>query len=134
LQEKTGVVSHDVFKAGSCFSGGIARHGETCGALVGAIMAVGALMGRERLPDREQSQKAMEPAMRIYDAFREKIGHTVCAEIHKIRYGKTYRLYIPEERETFHNAGGHGAQGCPVVAGIAARIAAGVILDLKKQL
>ena len=131
MQEKTGVVSHDVFKAGSCFSGGIARHGETCGALVGAIMAVGALMGRERLPDKEQSQKAMEPAMRIYDAFREKIGHTLCAEIHKIRHGKTYRLYIPEEREAFHNAGGHGPQGCPVVVGIAARIAAEVILDLK---
>jgi len=126
------VVSHDVFKAGSAFSGGVARHGETCGAVIGAIMAIGALMGRERLPDQEQSQKAMEQATRIYDGFKEKIGHTLCSEIHKIRHGKTYRLHIPEERKAFHDAGGHGPEGCPVVCGTAARIAAGVILDLKE--
>ena len=121
-----------MFKAGSALSGGVTRHGETCGALLGAIMAIGALVGRERLPDKEQSQKAMEPAIRVYDAFREKIGHTLCSEIHKIRHGKTYRLYIPEERKAFHDAGGHGPEGCPVVCGTAARIAAEVILDLKE--
>ena len=98
MQEKTGVVSHDVFKAGSAFSGGVARHGETCGALLGALMGISALVGRERLPDSEQARKAMEPATRIYEAFKEKVGHTLCSEIHKIRHGKTYRLYIPEER------------------------------------
>jgi C_GCAxxG_C_C family probable redox protein len=126
------VVSQDVFKAGSAFSGGVARHGETCGALVGAIMAIGALMGRERLPDQEQSQKAMEPAVQIYEAFKGKIGHTLCSEIHKIRHGKTYRLYIPEERKAFHDAGGHGPEGCPVVCGVAARVAAEVILGIKE--
>ena len=126
-------VSQDVFKAGSAFSGGVTRHGETCGALLGAIMAIGALMGRERLPDKEQSQKAMVPATRVYDAFKEKIGHTLCSEIHKIRHGKAYRLYIPEEKKAFHDAGGHGPEGCPVVCGTAARIAAEVILDLKES-
>jgi hypothetical protein len=95
-------------------------------------MAIGALMGRERLPDQDQSQKAMEQAMRVYETFREKIGHTLCAEIHKIRHGKTYRLHIPEERKAFHEDGGHGPQGCPVVCGEAARIVAAVILDLKE--
>jgi hypothetical protein len=94
-------------------------------------MAVGALIGRERLSDREQAQKAMKPAARIYEVFREKIGHTLCCEIHRIRYGKAYRLHIPEERKAFHEDGGHGPEGCPVVCGIAARIAAEVILDLK---
>jgi len=126
------VVSQDVFKAGSAFSGGVARHGETCGALVGAIMAIGALMGRERLPDQEQSQKAMEPAVQIYEAFKAKIGHTLCSEIHKIRHGKTYRLYIPEERKAFHDAGGHGPEGCPVVCGVAAKIAAEAVLGVKE--
>ena len=95
-------------------------------------MAIGALMGRERLPDQDQSQKAMEQAMRVYETFREKIGHTLCAEIHKIRHGKTYRLHIPEERKAFHEHGGHGPQGCPVVCAEAARIVAAVILDLKE--
>jgi hypothetical protein len=30
--------------------------------------------------------------------------------------------------------GGHGRKGCPEVCGIAARIAADIILDIKKEL
>jgi C_GCAxxG_C_C family probable redox protein len=132
LQEKTGVISPDVFKVGTAFFGGVARHGDSCGALLGALMGISALVGRERLPDREQIGKAMVPLIRVYETFKEKIGHTLCSEIHKIRHGKTYRLYIPEEREAFHDAGGHGPEGCPVVCGISARIAAEVILDIKE--
>jgi len=124
--------SREVFKAGSALAGGVARQGETCGALTGAIMAIGSLVGRERLQDFEQYQKAMEPAVRVYNLFKEKIGHTLCWEIYKIRYGKVYQLFIPEEREAFHNMGGHGRKGCPEIGGIAARIAAEVILDIIK--
>jgi C_GCAxxG_C_C family probable redox protein len=133
LQEKIGVGSHDVFKAGSALAGGVARQGETCGALTGAIMAIGCLVGRERLEDIEQYRKAMEPAYRIYDLFKEEVGHTLCAEIHRIRYGKFYRLSIPGEREAFHKMGGHSRRGCPEVCGIAARIAATLILDIKEN-
>ena len=43
----------------------------------------------------------------MYLLFREKVGHTICSEIHKIRYGRVYRLFVPEESEAFHNMGGH---------------------------
>ncbi len=111
----------------------MARRGETCGALTGAIMAVGCLVGREKLEDREQYGKAMAVAGRVYDQFKEQVGHTLCWEIHKIRYGKVYRLFIPEEGEAFHAMGGHGRKGCPEVCGIAARIAAEVILNIKEK-
>ena len=107
--------------------------GETCGALTGAIMAVGCLVGRERLEDREQYGKAMEEAKRVYDLFRDQIGHTLCEEIHKIRFGKVYHLIRPEEREAFHRDGGHGRKGCPEVCGVAARVAAEVILDIRQR-
>jgi C_GCAxxG_C_C family probable redox protein len=132
LQEKLNVGSPEVFKAGSALAGGVARRGETCGALTGAIMAIGSLVGRERIEDREQLQRSMEPADVVYMLFKEKIGHTLCCEIHKIRYGRVYRLFVPEEMEAFHNGGGHSRKGCPEVCGIAARIAAEVILDIKK--
>ena len=80
----------EVFKAGSGLAGGVARYGETCGALTGAIMALSSVVGRERLEDIEQYRKAMELAGRIYTLFREKVGHTLCWEIHKIKYGKIY--------------------------------------------
>jgi C_GCAxxG_C_C family probable redox protein len=133
LQEKLNIGSQEVFKAGSALAGGVASRGETCGALTGAIMAIGSLVGRERLEDTKQLTKSMEPASRIYTLFKEKIGHTLCAEIHKIRYGRVYRLFVPEEKEAFHNGGGHSRKGCPEVCGIAARIAAGVILELVPQ-
>jgi C_GCAxxG_C_C family probable redox protein len=132
LQEKLNVGSREVFKAGSALAGGVARRGETCGALTGAIMAIGSLVGRETLEDIKQFRSSMEPADRVYTLFKDKIGHTLCSEIHKIRYGKVYRLFIPEEMEAFHDMGGHSRKGCPEICGIAARIAADVILDIKK--
>ena len=102
------------------------------GALTGAIMAASSLIGRERLEDIEQYRRAIEPTTRIYNLFKEKIGHTLCWEIHKIRYGKIYRLCISEEGHAFHEMGGHSRTGCPEVCGVAARIAADVILDLKE--
>jgi C_GCAxxG_C_C family probable redox protein len=127
------VGSKEVFKAGSALAGGVAKQGETCGALTGAIMAIGSLIGRERLEDLDQYRKAMGVATKVYDLFKERIGHTLCWEIHKIRYGRTYRLFIPEEYEAFHKMGGHGRKGCPEVCGIAARIAGEIILDIKES-
>ena len=122
-----------MFKAGSALAGGVARMGETCGALTGAIMAVCCLAGREKLEDRAQYGKAMEEAGRVYDLFRDRIGHTLCEKIHEIRYGKVYRLIDPKEREAFHHEGGHSRTGCPEVCGVAAQAAAEVILDLQKK-
>jgi len=133
LQDKLNVGSKEVFKAASALAAGVAKRGETCGALTGAILATGTLVGRERLEDKEQLQTSMEIADRVYLLFRERVGHTICSEIHKIRYDRVYRLYVPEESEAFHDMGGHSRKGCPEVCGIAAKIAAEVILDLKRK-
>lgn len=95
-------------------------------------MGVSCLVGREKLEDIAQYNKAMDIATKIYDEFRKKIGHSICAEIHKIRYGKVYRLSIPEERKAFHDMGGHSRKGCPEVCGVAAKIAAEIILDIRE--
>ncbi len=73
----------------------------------------------------------MDVAIDMVKKFREKIGHSLCAEIHKIRYGKVFRLQIPEERKAFHDMGGHDRTGCPEVCGVAAKIAGEVILDIQ---
>ena len=131
LQDKLAVGSKELFKAGTTLIGGVAGRGETCGALTGALLAVGSLVGRERLEDRDQVRNAMVPATQVYLRFQEEVGHTICQEIHKLLYGRVYRLYIPEEREALHSLGGERGLGCAKVCGIAARIAADVILDIK---
>lgn len=133
MQEKLNIGGKDVFRSASALAGGVARQGETCGALIGCLMAIGLIVGREKLEDKEQYQKAMEPSIEMYNKFREKIGHTLCHEIHRIRYGKVYRLSIPEERDAFHEMGGHSRQGCPEVCGIAAQIGGEIILKLMNE-
>jgi C_GCAxxG_C_C family probable redox protein len=114
--------------AGSSLAGGVARGGETCGALSGAIMAIGMVAGRSKIDDVDAYQSCMKLAREARERFLERVGHTLCAEIHKILLGRTYRLYDDEEREKFHEAGGHSREACPGVCGKAARIAAEIIL------
>ncbi len=133
MQATLGVVDKTVFRAGSALAGGVASQGETCGALTGAIMAIGCVVGRERLEDLQQYQKAKEPAKNMYHRFRDQVGHSICAEIHKIKFGRTFHLYDPEDVKAFHEAGGHSRSGCPDVCGIAARTAADIILRLRED-
>jgi C_GCAxxG_C_C family probable redox protein len=132
VQETLDLKDKGAFKAASGLAGGIARRGETCGALLGAIMAVCQVVGRESIEDVEQYRAAMEPCGELYLKFKEEVGHTMCAEIHKILYGRTFRLCVQEEHDAFVGAGGHAPDGCPSVCSKAARIAASFILDSKK--
>jgi C_GCAxxG_C_C family probable redox protein len=54
LQETLNIGDRESFKAATVLSGGVARCGETCGALIGALMALGLVVGRERIEDTEQ--------------------------------------------------------------------------------
>jgi hypothetical protein len=94
-------------------------------------MAICQIVGRESLEDTKQYRKAMVPATEMYLKFKEEVGHTLCAEIHKILYGRSFKLYEKADYEAFLAAGGHEPKGCPGVCGKAAKIAARTILDLK---
>ncbi len=131
LQAKLGGIDPAVFKAGSCLAGGVVRRGETCGALLGGLLAIGSEAGRERLEDVAQLGESFVPGTEMYLRFREAVGHTLCAEIHRLKFGRDYRLHEPAELKAFHKAGGHGPDGCPEVCRSAARIAADIILELR---
>lgn len=133
LQASVGGIDQAVFKAGSCLAGGVVRRGETCGALAGGLLALGSEVGRERLEDVPQLRASFEPGTEMYLRFREAAGHSMCAEIHRLKFGRYYPLYEPEELKAFHAAGGHGPDGCPVVCRSAAMIAADIVLRLRGQ-
>jgi C_GCAxxG_C_C family probable redox protein len=90
-----GGIDDSVFKAGSCLSGGVVGRGETCGAVTGGMMAIGNEVGRERLADIGQLRKARDIATELYLRFHEDVGHTICAEIHKLKFGRTYGCTTP---------------------------------------
>lgn len=118
-------------KASTALAAGVARRGETCGALTGAVMAVGLITGTERLDDIDGYIKTMEAAVKIFDKFKNHFGTVKCFEIQEKLLGRRYDFWKDEDAEAWYKEGGLDA--CPGVCAIAARIAAEVILELRNE-
>jgi C_GCAxxG_C_C family probable redox protein len=85
----------EVLKLATGLGGGVGLYGDTCGAIVGAVMAVGAVHGRSDLPTGEDRKAAMQAAAEqlygtpgLYRLFNQlpneikrKYGDTLCREI-----------------------------------------------------
>jgi C_GCAxxG_C_C family probable redox protein len=119
-----------VLKASTALAAGVARRGETCGALTGAIMAVGLVTGGERLDDAEGYVRAMNIAVEVFDRFKKNYGTVKCFEIQEKLFGRHYDFFNPEDAEAWYKDG--GLDKCPGVCAVAARIGGEVILGLRK--
>jgi len=73
LQEEFGIGNKESFKAATVLSGGVARQGETCGAIIGALLALGLVIGRERMEDEEVYKAMMEPSIEVRTRFKEEL-------------------------------------------------------------
>jgi C_GCAxxG_C_C family probable redox protein len=140
LQEGLEVGDLESFKSATVLSGGVARRGETCGALLGALMGLGLVKGRERIEDTPKYVDAMGIANEISDeflrslkaefGFGEPLESTLCREIQTRIYGRPFDLRDSAQRDAFLAAGGHSDEGCYKVCGIAAEVAARKLLKL----
>ena len=140
LQEGLGIGDDESFMSATVLSGGVARRGETCGALLGALMALGLVSGRRRIEDTPSYVSAMAVADEMCDEFQrrleeefgfpEPLESTLCAEIQTRIDGRSFDIRDPEEREAFLAAGGHSDEGCYKVCGIAAEVAAARLLRI----
>jgi len=119
--------NESTFMAGTNLAAGVARSGETCGALTGLLMALGIVSGRKRIDDVDAYQASMKLAIEARESFHERVGNSICAEIQKSLLGRSYEMTDAEERDRFHNDGGHNRDKCPDVCGKAAVIAAEII-------
>ncbi len=139
LQEELGLGDLQSFKAATVMGGGVARRGETCGALIGALMALGLAFGRERIEDTPQYHRAMVPAVELSRRFQqelqarfgfaEPLATTLCRDIQTRIYGRAFDLADPAGLQAFLDAGGHSPEGCPKVCAVAARVAAQQLLS-----
>ncbi|TFH14370.1 hypothetical protein E4H04_10350 [Candidatus Bathyarchaeota archaeon] len=140
LQEAFGIGDLESFKAATVLSGGVARMGETCGALLGGLLALGLVVGREDITDTKAYRDAMLPSVEIIKefqlrlqetfGFREPLENTICRDIQKRIYGESYDLTNPVSYKRFLDAGGHGDEGCPLVCAVAAEVTAEKLLTL----
>ncbi len=130
LQDTLGLEDPGAFRAASPLSGGVALSGEVCGAVLGALMAVGLVLGRRKLEPSFQSAdyaKAMEVGMKVLDRFREEFGGVKCRDIHLKLFNRYYNLRDPKEWKEFVESGAR--HSCSKVCGVAARIAVEALME-----
>ena len=63
------------------FGGGVSSCGEICGALTGAVMAMGLKFGRESAEDVEAKNALYEKVQNLLDSFKREFGTIRCLEL-----------------------------------------------------
>jgi len=87
--------------------------------------------GRERsdIEDPENIRsKPYDLAKKLVDLYLEEFGAVARRDVQIKKFGRSYYLRDPWEKEKFQEAGGHGEK-CPDVVGQAARMTAKIILE-----
>ncbi|MBN2186037.1 MAG: C_GCAxxG_C_C family protein [Dehalococcoidia bacterium] len=124
----------DALKAATFMPGLVSRK-QTCGAVIGGLMALGLAYGRNKPPDsesntpeaKEKAFKLKEKAWRFCEAFEKEFGSTMCGDIRPKIMGREYNTMDPKEIQKFLED--DGAKKCRVPPEKAARIAASIMLE-----
>ncbi|OPX37714.1 MAG: hypothetical protein B1H11_05570 [Desulfobacteraceae bacterium 4484_190.1] len=114
-------------KASTPLAAGVAMRGETCGALIGGLLAVGIITAKEDFKDSNALNNSLAAGFRLARKVEKEFGTTNCTKIQTDRLGRFYSLADPKQYESFIEAGGYIE--CPKVVGKIARITAEFILD-----
>lgn len=123
------IENDDVFRSASGLADGLGLTGDgSCGALVGAAMAISYLFGREKkdFPDMLKPMKSYMLVKELHDKFVEQYESCRCYDIQKRLMGRTFNLYDPEDMVKAFEC--KMFDHCSRVAGTAARLAAEIIL------
>jgi C_GCAxxG_C_C family probable redox protein len=126
LSEQFGLGGDDILKALTPLPG-MAERGETCGAMTGALMAMGLVYGRENLEDWGKYRSSLVPTNKFCQQFQEELGSSLCCQIQERAFGKRYNLMNPEDLKEFQRAG--ATTKCSRVVQKACRLAADIILE-----
>jgi C_GCAxxG_C_C family probable redox protein len=133
--ETLGIGDPKTIQAADSMAGGSALSTKgTCGALVGGLLAIGAVVGRtyEDFSAGETKRRVFQYSKKLYDRFVKEYGSPVCQDIHKKLFGKTFNLLDPKDYEEFDKAGAH-VDKCTSVSGNTAKWAAEIILKIRKR-
>jgi C_GCAxxG_C_C family probable redox protein len=81
FSESLGLDREKAFKISQAFGGGMARMGQTCGAVTGAMMVIGLKHGRTRPEDEKAKEKTYTLVLELARRFREHHGSLICREL-----------------------------------------------------
>ena len=118
-------------KSSTALSAGVARMGETCGALLGGIMALGLEFGSENMSLFDRYTDTMRISRNLFRAFTDHYGTAKCADIQERLLGRRYDFFNEDDREAWYRDG--GLEVCPGVCALAAGLTAEIILDHREK-
>ncbi len=114
-------------KAVTVLSGGVARMGETCGALTGAMAGLGLKFGSPDLARFDAYEKALGLSRELFRRFLDFYGTVNCTEIQTAQLGRKYNFTRIEDRDAWYKDG--GLDVCPRVCAVAARLACEIFFE-----
>ncbi len=109
-----GISREQALKIANGFGGGMARRGDTCGAVVGAMMAISLEHGSSE-PDEAVKQRVYARIWRFQEEFRARHGSIICRDLLECDLG------TEEGRKQAH-ASGVTKTRCPGYVGDAVEI------------
>ena len=127
LQDHLKIGDNLSLKASTPLAAGVALRGETCGAILGGLLAIGMVTAGEDFKDANALTNSLASGFRFARKVEKAFGTTNCTRIQTDRLGQFYSLADPEQYEAFIHAGGYDT--CSEVVGKVARMAAEFILD-----
>jgi len=112
-------------RASAVLAGGIAGTGQTCGAVLGGLIAIGQFLASDEFRDVETNQRAAASARTLVQELHSLYGSTNCYEIQEALMG--FRCDQPSKHSRWLEEGGPTA--CASVCAQVARRAAAIILE-----
>jgi len=100
---------------------GIALRGETCGAVIGSLMALGLVYGRDDLKDWRGYIGSLPSARRFCKQFEKENGSTACSAVLQEKLGRNFNL--SDKAEALEYATSGGPEACAKVVARAVEIA-----------
>ena len=99
--DKLGLDKEAALKVSSAFGGGIAGMGETCGAVTGALMALGLKYGSIEVSENHEDQEIHRYAESFISRIKSRNGTITCREILGVNVADPEELKIAEEKGLF---------------------------------
>ncbi|AHF06025.1 C-GCAxxG-C-C family protein [Desulfitobacterium metallireducens] len=76
-----GLDKETAFRVSASFGGGMARMGDTCGAVTGAFMVIGLKYGKTRAEDEDSKERTFQVVQEFVSRFRECNGSIICRDL-----------------------------------------------------
>jgi len=103
FSESLGLEREKALKISQPFGGGMASLGKTCGAVTGAMLAIGLKYGRTRPEDEAAKQKTYGLVRELLQRFEARHGSIVCRDLIGVDLSAPDGHKLGAERGVFEN-------------------------------